>query len=291
MRLLLLIGLLLLVGCSAGVYPPGRGAAAPERQPLVVMSLNIRYDNPADGQHAWPNRRERVAQVIRFHDVHLVGAQEALDHQVAQLMEDLPGFAWTGVGRTDGKTGGEYSPIFYRTDRLELVEDGTFWLSTTPDDPGSRGWDAALPRIATWGRFRDRATGGMFFAINTHFDHVGEEARTQSARLISQRARELAGDLPIVMTGDFNAEPDSAAYATLSAAFLDARDLSQTGHFGPDGTFGTFEPRSEAARRIDFIFVGEGVEVVREATLAHHWESGHASDHWPVLAELVLPPP
>src|SRR5690606_11916765 len=217
----------------------------------------------------------------------VVGAQEALDHQVKQLMEDMHGFAWVGVGRTDGKTGGEYSPILYRTDRLELLDDGTFWLSPTPDEP-SKGWDAALPRIATWARFRDRAGGGEFLAVNTHFDHVGEEARTQSARLIVERVKAMQGDLPVIITGDFNAQPDSDAYRTMAEAFRDARDVSTTGHFGPDGTFGTFTPRPQPARRIDYIFVNDRVEVLREATLAEHWDGRHASDHWPVFAEVRL---
>jgi endonuclease/exonuclease/phosphatase family metal-dependent hydrolase len=253
------------------------------------MSFNIRYDNPADGPHAWPERRNLVGQLIRFHETDLLGVQEALEHQVRQLDEDLPGFAWVGVGRADGKAAGEFAPIFYREERFELIESGTFWLSPAPDEPGSQGWDAALPRIATWAKLRDRAAGREFLVLNTHFDHVGEQARQESAKLIAQRTAALAGGegaLPIVLMGDFNAEPASEAYATLAGAFQDARAASEGGHFGPDGTFGSFQPQEAPAPRIDYIFVKGPVRVLREGTLAHHWEGRHASDHWPVFVEL-----
>ena len=257
-------------------------AASPSRR---VMSFNIRYDNPGDGEHAWPNRRDLVSQIILFHGTDLLGVQEALEHQVRQLDEALAGFGWVGVGRSDGKAAGEFTPIFYREDRLELLESGTFWLSPAPEEPGSKGWDAALPRIATWAKLRDRAAGRTFLAMNTHFDHVGEEARRRSASLIVEKATALAGELPIILLGDFNAEPDSVTYQTLAGAFRDAREESEGGHFGPHGTFGTFEPRKEPARRIDYIFIRDA-QVIREATLADHWDGRHASDHWPVFAEV-----
>jgi endonuclease/exonuclease/phosphatase family metal-dependent hydrolase len=285
--LLVIVTLLTLAGLSQSA--PTTGPAAPPA--LRVLSFNIRYDNPDDGDHAWPHRRPLVAQVVRFHGTDLLGAQEALEHQVQQLHADLPGFSWVGVGRGDGKAAGEFAPIFFREDRLELLESGTFWLSPSPDEPGSKGWDAALPRIATWATLRDRAAGNRFLAVNTHFDHVGEQARQESARLVVERATALADDLPIILLGDFNAAPDSRAFETLVAALRDARDVSEAAHFGPDGTFGTFEPRSEPSHRIDYIFVSEGVRVLREATLADHWDGRHASDHWPVFAEVRMPAP
>lgn len=278
--------LLLLAGCAAA--PAVERHSSPDGEPLRVMSFNVRFDNPEDGPHAWPNRRELVRQVIRFHDVHLLGAQEVLDGQVQQLAEDLADFAWFGVGRADGDLEGEYAPIFFRRDRLELLEGGTLWLSETPHEPGSKGWDAELPRIVTWARLRDRSTGRSFLAMNTHFDHAGAESRRQSAQLIVRSAQDLAGDLPVVLMGDLNVEPDSDVYRTFTEALVDVRELSEQGSFGPDGTFGTFEPRQQPARRIDYIFVSPGIRVIREGTLAHHWDGRHASDHWPVMAELVL---
>lgn len=287
MRRLLLLWLLV-AGCASA--PEAPRLSLDNATALRVMSFNIRYDNPEDGPHAWQHRRELVRQVIAFHDVHLLGVQEALDEQVRQLAHELGDYDWFGVGRSDGKVAGEYAPIFYRRDRLELLEGGTFWVSETPDAPGSRGWDAALPRIATWARLRDRLSGEMFLAMNTHFDHVGEEARRQGARLIVRRARGLAGELPIVLTGDFNAQPDSVAYQTLTEALTDARVRSEAGHFGPEGTFGSFEPQAKPAPRVDYIFLSPQIAVLREGTLAHHWDGRHASDHWPVIAEIRLGP-
>jgi endonuclease/exonuclease/phosphatase family metal-dependent hydrolase len=282
----LIAALVLVLGAAQATQP--RDPPPDEAPPMRVMSFNIRYDNPGDAEHAWPKRRALVAGVIRFHEVDVLGVQEALSHQVRELEADLPGLAWVGVGRSDGKEKGEFAPIFYRRDRFELLASGTFWLSPTPETPGSKGWDAALPRVATWARLRDRRGGGDFLAINTHFDHVGELARQQSAKLLVERARALAEGLPVILLGDFNAQPDSAAYRTLAEAFRDAREVSESGHFGPEGTFGTFSPQQEAAARIDYLFVGGPITVRREATLAHHWDGRHASDHWPVFAELVV---
>src|SRR5687768_9136609 len=189
------------------------GSATP---PLRVMSFNIRYDTPSDGVNAWPLRRDWVAALIRFHDADAVGVQEALAHMLTDLDARLPGFARVGVGRTDGRTKGEFSAILYNTGRLALLDSGTFWLSPTPQTVGSKGWDAAIERVATWARFRDRVTGCSHLHLNTHFDHMGEQARQESARLIRRRLAALAGDLPIVLTGDLNAVPSSAAYRILS---------------------------------------------------------------------------
>lgn len=132
---------------------------APATSSLKVMSFNVRYDNPGDGVNAWPNRRDWVASLMRFHEADVIGVQEALASMLRDLDQRLPGFARFGVGRTNGVAEGEFSAILYRTDRLALQDSGTFWLSPTPEAVGSKGWDAALERIATWGRFRDRRTG------------------------------------------------------------------------------------------------------------------------------------
>jgi endonuclease/exonuclease/phosphatase family metal-dependent hydrolase len=263
-----------------------RGGA--ETEALRVMAFNIRYNNPDDGVHAWPNRTDRVASVIRFHGADVVGVQEALLGQIRDLEQRLPGFDWVGQGRGAGEMEGEFSPIFYRTDRLELLDHGTFWLSETPERPGSRGWDAALPRIVTWARFRDRATGTAFVHANTHFDHRGEQARRESATLLVDRLDAIAGEAPAVVTGDFNATPDSEVYATLSAALTDAASAAGITH-GPAGTYTGFEVTDEPGRRIDYIFVTEGVTVTRHGVLTDQWRGRYPSDHRPVLAEVTLP--
>ena len=180
LRLSLLLALSALVGC-AGLRP------SPVDETLTAMSFNVRYDNPGDGENAWPYRIDAVEQIIESADV--VGLQEALPGMLADLDSRLDGWARIGRGRAaDG--GGEFCAIYYRTDRLDLVADGTFWLSETPEVPGSVGWDAALERIATWGRFRDRHTGRTFVILNAHFDHMGEQARARAAPASSLSATE-----------------------------------------------------------------------------------------------------
>ena len=256
---------------------------------LRVMSFNIRYNNPGDGAHAWPERADRVASTIRFYAPDVVGLQEALKGQITDLEQALPDYAWFGVGRDDGVEGGEFSPVFYRKSRLELVAQGTFWLSETPEVPGSKSWDAAITRIATWARFRDREDGTAFFYLNTHFDHIGQEARVESAALIRQRVGALAGGLPVVVTGDFNVTPENPAYATMTAFLEDARLVSDTPPHGPEGTFFGFTVEADVpGRRIDYVFVSPGVRVLRAATLTDQWHGHYPSDHLPVLADVRL---
>ncbi len=166
--------------------------AHPMSEPSVrIMSYNIRYDNPDDGINAWGKRKENVASLIRFYQADLIGLQEVLYKQLTYLEQQLAGYGRIGVGRDDGKQQGEFSPIFYAKEKLALLDQGTFWLSDTPDRP-SVGWDASMERIATWGQFRHEASGDTVFFFNTHFDHRGEQAREESARLLRSRIAEQA---------------------------------------------------------------------------------------------------
>ena len=289
---------LTLLGCARRATSAARSGGTPavesRRTALRVMSFNVRYDNPGDGINAWPNRRDWVASLLRFHDVDVVGVQEALAPMLRDLDARLPGFARVGVGRADGRMAGEFSAILYRTDRLTLSDSGTFWLSPTPSVAGSKGWDAAIERIATWARFRDRQTGCNFFMLNTHFDHVGEVARQQSARLIRTRLAAMAGALPIVMTGDLNSDPQSGAYRVLTrdtiaeagAPLRDALSSSLGGHYGPLSSWTAFKA-IEPGRRIDYVLVSPTVTVVSHAILPDSWDGRFPSDHLPVLAALA----
>ena len=255
---------------------------------LKVISFNIRYDNPQDGKHAWEHRKERVANLIRFYQADVFGLQEALHHQVSYLEEQFPDYQRVGVGRDDGKQGGEYSPVFFNTTLFELVEQGTFWLSKTPDQP-SKDWDAALPRIATWALLRHTPTQDTVFVCNTHFDHRGEEARLESARLLRDTLPQLAKNYPLVLTGDFNSNPTSEPYETLEAgkALNDAFMRSKLPPIGPHSSFGGFEVTPELpGERIDYIFVSDQVEVHRYATITEEQEGRYPSDHFPVFAEI-----
>lgn len=250
------------------------------------MSFNIRYDEPRDGVNAWSNRKALVASMIRFHHADLVGVQEALKSQMDELGALLPEYLWVGVGRADGKTGGEYSAIFYRKSRFKSLESATFWLSETPNVP-SKGWDAALPRIVTWIKLRDLTTRKTFFHFNTHFDHRGEKARTESARLLLNKISQTAQALPVVVTGDFNFTEDADGYQLLKSALLDGRYVSQQGHYGPTSSFNEFKALVPE-KKIDYVFVKGNIRVLQHGVLSETWYGRFPSDHCPVLAEIVI---
>ncbi len=262
--------------------------------PLRVMSFNIRVDLPSDGPDAWPLRKEKAASMIRFHRADIVGLQEALRGQLDDLEVLLAGFGWLGTGRAaDG--GGELSAILYRRERLELLGQGTVWLSETPLVAGSRGWDAAFPRVVTWGRLRDRRTGVLFHHFNTHLDHLGEVARREGARLIATKIAEIAGGTPVIVTGDFNSLAGDDPWRILTAGqgssggapLVDAMSVSREPHHGPTSTWNGFQT-IEPGRRIDFIFVSPRIHVIRHGILADTFDGRFASDHLPVLAEVAL---
>ena len=288
-----LLAAALLTACVPGPMRRGAGRdAAPA--PLRVMTFNIRYDNPGDGVNAWPNRKDWVASLIRWHGADIIGVQEALKHQLTDLDARLPGFARVGVGRADGREKGEFSAILYRADRVALRDSGTFWLSPTPEVPGSKGWDTAIERVATWARFADRRTGCEWFQINTHFDHIGEVARQESARLIRRRIASLARGAAVVMTGDLNTEPTHAPYRILTTEpmadatppLLDAFTVSRNGHYGPTSSWNAFKA-IEPNRRIDYILVSSPVVVAQHAILPDMWDGRFPSDHLPVMATIT----
>ncbi len=259
------------------------------------MSFNIRFDNPNDGPDAWPHRKDFVAGMFRFHQVDLGGTQEGLFHQLEELDALLPEFAWVGVGRDDGERGGEFCAIYYRTDRFEVIEHGTFWLSETPDEPGSRGWDAALPRIVTWARLSDLANDRRFIVFNTHFDHRGREARLESARLIRSKATELAGDDPVIVMGDLNTTDSDEPYRALAEAdavpdqirLYDGFYHSRHGHHGPTSTWNGFR-EIVPDRRIDFILADPGFTFIQHGILADIRDGRFPSDHLPVVADVTF---
>lgn len=195
----------LILYLSALILLFGADSLVARNRPLNIGSYNIRCNNPGDGENAWPNRKERVKALILFHEYDVVGVQEARPEQMEDLQQ-MPGFASVGVGR-DGEAGGEFSAIFYRVDRIQVLDSGTFWLSETPEKV-SKGWDAALNRICTWAKMKDRATRRVFYFFNTHFDHIGPVARHKSAELLVARIRETVGEkYPVFCSGDSTRGP------------------------------------------------------------------------------------
>lgn len=260
-----------------------------QSQELNVMTFNIRYDNKNDSLNAWPYRKDKAASQVLFHQTHLLGVQEALHDQVMDLSKSLSRFKYIGVGRDDGKTKGEYSAIFYDTTRLKLVQSATFWLSLTPEVPGSKGWDADITRVVTWAKFSDIKAKKLFYFFNTHFDHIGQEARRESAKLLKQRVRDVAGDLPVIITGDFNAKPSEEPIKVLMEdpnKFTDSKHISITPHYGPEGTFNGFGSRERDNEPIDHIFLKGKWKVLQHATLSQTWGGRFSSDHFPVYAKL-----
>ncbi len=253
------------------------------------MSYNIRYDNPGDGQRAWDYRKEEVASLIRFYAPDLIGLQEVLHGQLMYLEEQLGDYGRIGVGRDDGKQAGEYSPVFYRKNQLELLDQGTFWLSKTPDRP-SVGWDASMERIATWGQLRRQEQNDTVLILNTHFDHRGEQARQQSARLIRRWIRSHAANHPVMVTGDFNSSPTSVPYQILTEGGIlrDAYTVSQLPPVGPNRSFSGFVVTdSLPGERIDYVFVSPKVQVERHAIISTFSNGYFPSDHLPVVADVV----
>lgn len=190
-------------------------ARADEPADLRVMSFNIRYGTASDGEDHWEKRRELLFTTIEAFKPDLLGTQEVLAFQADELKKRLKGYGFVGAGRDDGKGEGEMTPIYFRTDRFEKLDEGHFWLSETPETPGSKSWDTSLPRVASWVKLREKASKREFYFLNTHFDHRGRTARLESAKLVRKRLAALPGDSPIVVTGDFNSGEGSEPYQAL----------------------------------------------------------------------------
>lgn len=290
LRLSLSLSLLLTLGLQLSTNAQDSG--------INIMTFNIRLPHLGDGIHYWDQRRPLVASVIRYHEADLIGVQEAHRRQLDDMIADMPEYEWFGVCRTDGTMNpvpdNEFSAILYRKERFERLDGNTFWLSETPDKIASVGWDAALPRIVTWSKFKDKLSGEIFFHFNTHFDHIGVTARNESAKLIMKRIEMLAGNLPVVLTGDFNCSDTDSPYMTITnestpSHLTDAIRISKIPHHGPMTTFaGNFEISGLIDHRIDFIFIRNNVDVLKHAILSDSWNGHLASDHLPVIARVII---
>lgn len=272
----------------------GSSSALSAQLPLRFMTFNIRYESSGDGLNAWAYRKDRMIAQIERQMPAVLGVQEALNGQVKDLAGALHSYKQIGGGRDDGKQAGEYSALYIDTTLLQVFQTGTFWLSQTPEKPGSMGWDAACPRIVTYARCKERLTDKFFFVFNSHFDHIGTEARRNSALLLLSKIKEIAADSPTVVMGDFNATPDQEPIQILlnsQGAILENTSQNKGAlHEGPLSTFNGFSMSNWKNQPIDYVFTSSGFTTIRHLTLTEIWDTNlFSSDHFPVIVDLNLP--
>lgn len=256
---------------------------------IKVMSFNIRLDVASDGENRWDARKDKVASLINYHEPDFMGGQEVQHHQLQYLSGILNGYGYIGVGRDDGKQEGEYSCIFYKKDKFDLIKQGTFWLSPTPDSV-SFGWNAACRRICTYGLFRAKKTKQLVWVFNTHFDHISGLAREESARLIVKKIGEInTNNYPVIVTGDFNSRPLEAPARYMVQHMDDARAISRLAYGGAD-TWNGFHFNKKPDGCIDYIFVTKDkrIAVSKFATLTDSYDMKYPSDHFPIMATITI---
>lgn len=264
------------------------GAALP--QTLRIMTFNVRYPAKTDGPDRWEFRRDLLVDTIREKSPDLIGTQELYYEQGQYIVEKLPDYVWFGISRR-GNHEDEHMGVFYKKDRLRLLDSGNFWLSETPETPGSMSWGVNLPRMVTWGLFEIREAARRFYLYNTHFPHrrEDEEARLRAARLLSERLQRLDPSIPLVLTGDFNAAAGGEVYRVFTTHLEDAWARAPK-RSGPECTAGGFQGRTDC-RRIDWILYRGALRPLEAETVRRSRDGRFPSDHYPVLAVFELAAP
>lgn len=259
---------------------------------IDVMTYNIKFDDPNYSINGWDQRKHRVASLLDFYEPDFFGTQEGLLHQLQYLDSVLTDVKWIGVGRNNGSTQGEFSALFFNEKKFELVtgSDSTIWLSESPGVP-SKSWDAAFPRILTWGKFKHKSSGRSLYVFNTHFDHVGDTARTESAKIITATISKIVKDYPVILTGDFNVTPEEKPYEILTEEYhlSDTQILAGPKRIGPEFTYSGFEVDPNITpRRIDYIFINDHFKVCKYGVLSDFNSGLYPSDHLPVITNLIF---
>ena len=280
--------------CTATVCAAGQAPEASAEATLRVMSFNIRYGTAGDGENRWENRKELVLKTIRAFDPDILGTQEVLAFQARFLREKLPEYGFAGVGRDDGKAAGEFAAVFFKKSRFEKVGEEHFWLSTTPEVPGSKSWDSSITRVTSHVTLRLRdGSHGVVHHFNTHFDHRGATARLESARLMRDRIDKLGAGATVVVTGDFNAGAGSEPYKALvgkaapgAPTLLDTYRVRHAAG-GEEGTFHGFRGTAGHAR-IDWILCSGQLGVIAAGIDRTNEDGRYPSDHFPVTAVVRL---
>jgi endonuclease/exonuclease/phosphatase family metal-dependent hydrolase len=275
--------LLFLTGCSRHT----------DKSYFKIMTFNVRYDNPVDSIYAWPQRANQVCSFILKENPDILGMQEVLWSQYIYIDSALTGYASVGVGRDDGAREGEMNPVFFRKEKFDIVRTITFWLSDTPDIPGSKGWGASLPRIVTWMELVNKNNHEHFFFFNTHFAHDSDSAKVMSSMILMKEVSMITDGFPFIITGDFNMIPASPGYSILTGPaesvplLKDTYISSEKRPFGPSYTFNGFSDKTGRSR-VDYIFVRNGMKVQEHKTFIKKDRGIYISDHWPVEATVSL---
>lgn len=266
---------------------------------LTIASYNIRYDNPDDIAYGngWEQRSKFVFDLIKFHDFDIFGTQEGLYHQLENIKAALPEYSYTGKGRDDGNKSGEHSAIFYKKDRFTLLDNGNFWLSEDTEIP-NKGWDAVCIRICSWAKLKEKETGLLFYFFNLHMDHVGQEAQKKSTELVLSKIKNICGNDPVILTGDFNFDQNNKCYKEINSSGL-IKDSFESAEirYVSNGSYNAFNPNSFSESRIDHIFVSGQFNVERYGILTDSYRiknednsgfiSRLPSDHFPVMIRLT----
>lgn len=252
-------------------------------QNISVMSYNIRYDNPGDGENKWEIRKKKLCELINYYSPDILGVQEALKSQLTFIHKKIDGYSYYGIGRDDGKEKGEYAAVFYDNKRFEVVEDSTFWLSQTSNIP-SKGWDAACERICTYLLLKYKDSSKKIIVLNTHFDHIGNEARIKSAEMIIKFLKDInKKNYPVYLMGDFNLTEESEPIKLIKMYLNDSRLVSSSKPYGPEGTFNNFKFTEMPKDRIDYVFVSEQISIKKYQVIDDFYNFKYPSDHLPVF--------
>ncbi|WP_189021802.1 endonuclease/exonuclease/phosphatase family protein [Paenibacillus albidus] len=248
-----------------------------------MATVNVRFDNPADQENAWGYRKKHFLEMMSYYSWDVAGLQEVCGNQLEDISR-LSEYSYEGIGRENDNVS-EHVPVLYKKDRFEKEDGGTFWLSLTPDY-SSKSWNSDCKRICTWVRLKDIRNGKVFVFLNTHLDHVSEEARFKSVQLLKDWIEEHASNVPVVLAGDFNAFPEERCYQVITGILQNARQAANAAHYGPTGTFTGFDYSIawEDLKEIDYIFASRHVNVLKTRTVVDSFDGRYPSDHFPVTA-------